>query len=66
MSDLHSFSFFDTILYKAELPEYLKDKNFMNVCDEHTDQAISNTKKLIVVVKLIILCKRTVKFFNDL
>ena len=24
------------------------------------------TKKLIVVVKLIILCKRTVKFFNDL
>ena len=47
MSDLHSFSFFDTILYKAELPEYLKDKNFMDVCDEHTDQAISNTKKLI-------------------
>ena len=47
MSDLHSFSFFDTILYKAELPEYLKDKNFMNVCDEYTDQAISNTKKLI-------------------
>ena len=47
MSDLHSFSFFDTILYKVELPEYLKDKNFMNVCDEYTDQAISNTKKLI-------------------
>ena len=47
MSDLHSFSLFDTILYKAELPEYLDNKDFINVCDEHTDQAISNTKKLI-------------------
>ena len=47
MSDLHSFSLFDTILYKAEVPEYLKNKVFMLVCDEYTDQAISNAKKLI-------------------
>ena len=47
MSELHSFSLFDTILYKAEIPEYLKNKDFMSVCDEHTDQAISNAKKLI-------------------
>ena len=47
MSDIHSFSLFDKILYKAELPEYLDNKDFINVCDEHTDQAISNTKKLI-------------------
>ena len=47
MSELHSFSLFDTILYKAEVPKYLKNKNFMSVCDEHTDQAISNAKKLI-------------------
>ncbi len=47
MSELHSFSLFDTILYKAEVPEYLKNKDFMSVCDEHTDQAISNAKKLI-------------------
>jgi len=47
MSDLHSFSLFDTILYKAEVPEYLKNKDFMSVCDEYTDQAISNAKKLI-------------------
>ena len=47
MSDLHSFSLFDTILYKAEVPEYLKNKDFMSVCNEYTDQAISNAKKLI-------------------
>ena len=47
MSELHSFSLFDTILYKAEVPEYLKNKDFMSVCDEHTDQAISNAKTLI-------------------
>ena len=47
MSDLHSFSLFDTILYKAEVPEYLKNKDFMSVCDEYTDKAISNAKKLI-------------------
>ena len=47
MSELHSFSLFDTILYKAEVPEYLKNKDFMSVCDEHTNQAISNAKKLI-------------------
>lgn len=46
MSELHSFSLFDTILYKAEVPEYLKNKDFMSVCDEHTDQAISNAKKI--------------------
>jgi len=48
MSDLHSFFFFDTILYKAELPEYLKDKNFMDVCNEHTDKAILNAGPTIV------------------
>ena len=47
MSELKSISLFDTILYKADLPEYLKNKDFMSVCDEYTDQAISNAKKLI-------------------
>ena len=47
MSELHSFSLFDTILYKADLPEYLKNKDFMSVCDEYTDKAISNKQKSI-------------------
>tara|TARA_R100000655_G_scaffold72441_1_gene110967 strand:+ start:460 stop:1122 length:663 start_codon:yes stop_codon:yes gene_type:complete len=47
MSELHSISLFDTILYKTYLPEYLENKEFMSVCDEHTDKAISNAKNLI-------------------
>ena len=47
MSDLHSFSLFDTILYKADLPEYLKNKDFMSVCNEYTDKAILNKQKSI-------------------
>ena len=47
MSELHSFSLFDTILYKAEVPEYLKNKDFMSVCNEHTEKAIKNTQQKI-------------------
>jgi len=47
MSELNSISLFDTILYKTYLPEYLDNKDFMSVCDEHTDKAISNAKNLI-------------------
>ena len=47
MSELNSISLFDTILYKTYLPEYLDNKDFMSVCDEYTDKAISNAKNLI-------------------
>ena len=42
MSDLKTTSLFDTFVYQAELPQYLEDKNFMDVCNEHTDMAILN------------------------
>jgi len=47
MNDLKSISFFDTLIYKAEMPEYLEDKNFMAVCNENTDTAIEKAKKTI-------------------
>ena len=47
MSDLKSISFFDTLIYQAEIPEYLEDKDFMAVCDEHTDKAIADAKQSI-------------------
>ena len=47
MSDLKSISFFDTLIYQAELPKYLADKDFMAVCDEHTDKAIADAKQSI-------------------
>ena len=47
MSDLKSISFFDTLIYQAEIPEYLDDKDFMAVCDEHTDKAIADAKQSI-------------------
>ena len=47
MSDLKSISFFDTLVYQAEIPEYLSNKDFMDVCNEHTDNAIKNTKQKI-------------------
>ena len=47
MSDLKTISLFDTLIYQAEIPEYLNDKDFMSVCDEHTDKAIKNTQQKI-------------------
>ena len=47
MSDLKTTSLFDTFVYQAELPQYLKDKNFMDVCNEHTDKAILNAEPTI-------------------
>mgnify|MGYP006135993065 CR=1 FL=1 len=47
MSTLNNTRLFDTIVYQAELPEYLEDKNFMDVCNEHTDKAISDAKETI-------------------
>jgi len=45
MSDLKSISFFDTLIYQAEIPKYLDDKDFMAVCDEYTDKAIADAKQ---------------------
>ena len=47
MSDLKTTSLFDTFVYQAELPQYLEDKNFMDVCNEHTDKAIADAKQSI-------------------
>ena len=47
MSDLKTISLFDTLIYQAEIPEYLNDKDFISVCDEHTDKAIKNTQQKI-------------------
>ena len=47
MSDLKTISLFDTLIYQAEIPEYLNDKDFMNVCNEHTEKAIKNTQQKI-------------------
>ena len=47
MSDLKTISLFDTLIYQAEIPEYLNDKDFMSVCNEHTDKAIKNTQQKI-------------------
>ena len=47
MSDLKTTSLFDTFVYQAELPQYLEDKNFMAVCDEHTDKAVADAKQSI-------------------
>ena len=47
MSDLKTVSLFDTFVYQVELPEYLEDKDFIAVCDEHTDKAINEAKESI-------------------
>ena len=47
MNDLKSISFFDTLIYQAEIPKYLNNKDFMAVCDEHTDKAIADAKQSI-------------------
>ena len=47
MSDLKTISLFDTLIYQAEIPEYLSNKDFMDVCNEHTDKAIKNTQQKI-------------------
>ena len=47
MSDLKTTSLFDTLIYQAELPKYLDNKDFMVVCDEHTDKAIADAKQSI-------------------
>ncbi len=47
MSDLKAVSLFYTLIYKAEVPKYLEDKDFMAVCDEHTDKAIADAKQTI-------------------
>ena len=47
MSDLKTISLFDTLIYQAEIPKYLDDKDFMSVCNEHTDKAIKNTQQKI-------------------
>ena len=47
MSDLKTISLFDTLIYQAEIPKYLGDKDFMSVCNEHTDKAIKNTQQKI-------------------
>ena len=47
MSDLKTISLFDTLIYQAEIPEYLNDKDFMSVCNEHTNKAIKNTQQKI-------------------
>ena len=45
MSNLKTISLFDTLIYLAEIPKYLGDKDFMSVCNEHTDKAIKNTQQ---------------------
>ena len=47
MSNLKTISLFDTLIYQAEIPKYLGDKDFMSVCNEHTDKAIKNTQQKI-------------------
>jgi len=47
MSNLKTISLFDTLIYQAEIPKYLDDKDFMSVCNEHTDKAIKNTQQKI-------------------
>ena len=54
MSDLKTVSLFDTFVYQTDLPEYLEDKDFMAVCDEHINKAIDETKGLIyLTIQLI-------------
>ena len=47
MSDLKTVSLFDTFVYQTDLPEYLEDKDFMAVCNEHTNKAIDEAKESI-------------------
>jgi len=47
MSDLKTISLFDTFVYQAELPKYLDNKDFMSVCNEHTNKAIDDAKETI-------------------
>ena len=47
MSDLKTTSLFDTLIYQAEIPKYLDDKDFMAVCDEHINKAIDEAKESI-------------------
>ena len=47
MSNIETVSLFDTLLYQTQLPEYLEDKDFMAVCDEHTNKAIIDAKQSI-------------------
>ena len=47
MSNLKTVSLFDTFVYQAELPEYLDNKDFMSVCNEHTNKAIDDAKETI-------------------
>tara|TARA_R110002110_G_scaffold87738_1_gene228386 strand:+ start:145 stop:819 length:675 start_codon:yes stop_codon:yes gene_type:complete len=47
VSNLKTVSLFDTFVYQAELPEYLDNKDFMKVCDEHTNKAIDDAKETI-------------------
>ena len=47
MSNLKTISLFDTLIYQAEIPKYLNEKDFMSVCNEHTDKAIKNTQQKI-------------------
>ena len=47
MSDLKTISLFDTFVYRADLPEYLEGKDFMAVCNEHTNKAIDKAKESI-------------------
>ena len=47
MTELKTISLFDTFIYQAEIPKYLKDKDFMAVCNENTDKAIRNTQEKI-------------------
>jgi len=48
MTELKTISLFDTFIYQAEIPKYLNDKDFMTVCNEHTDKAIKNTQQKII------------------
>ena len=47
MSNLKTVSLFDTFVYQTDLPEYLEDKDFMAVCDEHINKAIDEAKESI-------------------
>jgi len=47
VSDLKTISLFDTFVYRADLPEYLEDKDFMAACNEHTNKAIDEAKESI-------------------
>jgi len=47
VSDLKTVLLFDTFVYQAELPEYLDNKDFMSVCNEHTNKAIDDAKETI-------------------